>query len=387
MAYRKFKADKLFTGKELLSGDQILITDDKGFVQEIVAESDAGEDIQQVTGLLSPGFVNCHCHLELSRLKGTIPEHTGLINFVLGVMKQRYFPEEELVEAIKAAEEEMLQNGIVAVGDICNNTLTLAQKEQNRLYYHNFIEVSGFVPKFAIQRFIQTQEEVFDDFAKVFPDNSTIVPHSPYSVSSDLFSLINACSAGDISSIHNQETRAENEFFMTGTGDFNKLYETLSIDINAFYKPTGKSSIQSYLSKISEPKQLLLVHNTFTSEEDILFVKRAAGATRYFFCLCVNANNYIEHTMPPIELLRKHHCSIVLGTDSLASNHSLSIADEMRTIVQHFPTIPLAEILQWGTLNGARALQVDHVSGSFEKGKQPGIINLQEDLTGVKRLL
>ena len=77
----------------------------------------------------------------------------------------------------------------------------------------------------------------------------------------------------------------------------------------------------------------------------------------------------------------------MLGTDSLASNWSLSILNEMKTIRRHFPHIPLAEMLEWATLNGARALQMDDWLGSFEKGKKPGAVLVNEDMLEIRRVL
>jgi imidazolonepropionase-like amidohydrolase len=78
--------------------------------------------------------------------------------------------------------------------------------------------------------------------------------------------------------------------------------------------------------------------------------------------------------MPPIELLRANGAEIVIGTDSYASNWSLNILDELKTIQKHHPSIPLAEMLGWATINGARALQMEKGLGSFEKGKKPGLV-------------
>jgi cytosine/adenosine deaminase-related metal-dependent hydrolase len=78
--------------------------------------------------------------------------------------------------------------------------------------------------------------------------------------------------------------------------------------------------------------------------------------------------------MPNIDLLRRYNANITIGTDSLASNHQLSILDELKTITAFFPEIQLEELLQWATLNGAKALLQDHQFGSFENGKRPGVI-------------
>ena len=96
-----------------------------------------------------------------------------------------------------------------------------------------------------------------------------------------------------------------------------------------------------------------------------------------FWCLCPNANQYIEQTMPPIELLRANGANIIVGTDSYASNWSLNILDELKTIQKHNAQIPLEEMLGWATINGARALQMSKHLGSFEKGKQPGVVVIE----------
>jgi cytosine/adenosine deaminase-related metal-dependent hydrolase len=96
-----------------------------------------------------------------------------------------------------------------------------------------------------------------------------------------------------------------------------------------------------------------------------------------FWCICANANQYIEQTMPPIELLRSQKANIVMGTDSYASNWSLNMLDEIKTIQKHLPQIALEELLGWSTINGAKALQMDKGLGSFEKGKKPGIVLIE----------
>src|SRR5690348_16599701 len=106
MSYLKFIADHLFTGTEMLDSNAVLITDKKGEVKNIVSKENAGEDVQYFKGILSPGFVNCHCHLELSHMKGLIPEKTGLVDFVFKVVTERHFDEEEILDAIAKAEDE-----------------------------------------------------------------------------------------------------------------------------------------------------------------------------------------------------------------------------------------------------------------------------------------
>lgn len=383
MSFSKFKADGIFTGTKLLSPNHVLIVNEHKIIQEIIDEKEAGDNVQQLKGILTPGFINCHCHLELSHMKALIPEKTGLVDFVFSVVTQRHFPEEEILEAIAIAENEMIQNGIAAIGDISNNFFTLAQKLKHNLPYYNFIESSGWLPGIAPQRFGRSKE-VFNLFSAHFP--ASIVPHAPYSVSAELWSLIKPYYKNKVVSIHNQETAFEDELFLQNAGDFVRMYQMMNLD-TSFYKPSGKSSLQTYFNKLEEAAHVLLVHNTFIKQEDVEFVKKARPDKSVSFCLCVNANQYIEQSMPPIEMLRKLDCNIVLGTDSLASNWSLNILDEIKTIQKNFPLIALEELLAWATMNGARALQMDDTLGSFEKGKQPGVILIQGlDATDIKSL-
>ena len=157
------------------------------------------------------------------------------------------------------------------------------------------------------------------------------------------------------------------------------MYQLMNTD-HSFFKPTGKRSLQSYFEKLYNAKNVILVHNTFTTEADIKYanLKSAIGNQQLFWCLCINANLYIEDAIPPIDLLLKNNCTIVLGTDSLASNWSLNLLDEMKNIQKHFPDISTQQLLQWATINGAQALQMDNKLGSFQKGKQPGVILLDQ---------
>src|SRR6476620_2948903 len=138
MNYRKFGAKKIFDGYRFFT-DRVLITTEDGTIEEIVPAAEAGDQVEFVDGIITPGFINTHCHLELSHMKGLIPEKIGLVDFVYKVINERTFAEEEILKAINTAEKEMIKNGIVAVGDICNNALTLPQKMKHNIAYYNFI--------------------------------------------------------------------------------------------------------------------------------------------------------------------------------------------------------------------------------------------------------
>jgi len=406
MAYKKFQSDQLFTGYELLDAKHVLVTHEEGQIEDIVLESDAGDDIQKFNGILCPGLINCHCHLELSHLKNVIPPGTGLIEFLCSVVTKREAspnPSEggayensvkKKRQAIIDAERELYENGIVAVGDIGNTADTAEVKSKSKIYWQNFVEVLSFTDEKAEENIVhykqvlQSLENSLQSSA--ISHRSSLVPHAPYSISPRTFKLINELTKDQVISIHNQEHPAEDELYKTGGGDYLKLFKIFGVNQSPF-PITGKSSIRSCLPYFNNGQTILLIHNTYMPEEDILFANDYANKNglMLIYCLCPNANLYIENKLPPIELFIKHNCKLVLGTDSYSSNWQLSIAKEIQAIatVPRFETVaPLEQILQWATINGAKALKWDDELGSFEKGKKPGISLLNTNNWTSKRL-
>jgi cytosine/adenosine deaminase-related metal-dependent hydrolase len=378
--YQKFQATQIYTGTELLEDQVVLITTKNGTIEAIVGIEDAGDDIQSFEGIITPGFVNAHCHLELSHMKNMIPASTGLQEFVKQIVSLRQVEPDVIQEAIVAAENEMKANGIVAVGDISNTLDTLTQKAKHNLAYYTFVELYDLDPTRAADKLNAGIEN-----QKAFEQNcvrASLVPHAPYSVTNDLWKLLSDHFGAHTISMHNQETPDENDFFKTKTGSFLGMYERTKVSLD-FFEPTGLSSLQSVLPIFKNANTSILVHNSFTSAKDISAVKKQMPNT--FWCLCPNANMYIEQTMPPIELLRASGVNIIVGTDSYASNWSLNILDELKTIQKHNPQIPLDEMLGWATINGARALQMDKHLGSFETGKKPGVVVI-ENIAGENNL-
>lgn len=403
MSFLKYRAGRLFDGYRFREEDSVLVTDEKGVVEAIVPFAEAGEDVQYFEGILSPGLVNCHCHLELSHLKDVIPPHTGLIDFLCSVVTKREAPalggagpdtEDPVTRkfnAIIAAEKEMYENGIVAVGDIGNTADTAAVKKQSRIRWQNFVEVLGFTDEKAEENFALyssvAREMVSALKDAVSPNRTSLVPHAPYSISPQCFRMINEASPQAIISIHNQEHPAEDELYKTGGGEYLRFFRIFGLEKSPF-PVSGLSSIRSVLPYFNKGQTIFLIHNTFMPEEDITWANQFAAehGLTLVYCLCINANLYIENKVPPVELFMKHNCHIVLGTDSYSSNWQLSIAKEMQALREHFPELPPETILQWATSSGAKALQWGDALGAFRKGMQPGLVLLSDDLGTSKRL-
>jgi cytosine/adenosine deaminase-related metal-dependent hydrolase len=392
--YRKISGTILFNGMQQLPKGTVLIARKDGTIADLVPESEAGDDLEQYAGIICPGLINAHCHIELSHLKGRIPRYSGLCAFVEQVMRTRNEASGSRAEAMEAACSRMEQEGIVAVGDICNSADSLSLKQNSRLYWHNFIEVSGMDPHSVTGR-LATMQAIVEKFQYAFAGTAaekhsgspgiSLTPHSPYSVAPELFQEINRRTGRQLLSLHNQESDEENKLYRDKSGELLQLYERLGIDMRSF-RPTGKSSVQSVLPHFNSIQKMLLVHNCFTDREDLEFIRRHSGEGfigEVSFCICPNANLYISNILPPIRQLREAGAQICIGTDSLAGNAGLSLVAEMRTIQQNHPEIPRTELLQWATYNGARALDIDGEKGQFKKGTRPGIVHIRLDEGGI----
>lgn len=372
---RKISANLVFPINQSPIPNGVVVVSDDGKIEEVLSSSDGLSDVEQYEGILCPGFVNAHCHLELSHLKGVLPKHKGMVSFIRNIIEAR--KQEQLsLTALEDADATMEENGIVAVGDICNNDSSFAVKRKSNIRYHNFIEVFGIVPGKA--------EEVFTAGLETYKRSvvaglsTSIVPHAPYTVSESLLEKIFSFGPNSIQpiSIHNQESLPEDELFRKGTGPMAEFYREIGVDLG-FFTPPDKSSLEWLSGQLPQGQKLLLVHNTYTKAMEM--EKAFGNSADLYWCLCPNANRYIENTLPELALFEGLEDRVVIGTDSYASNDHLSVLDEIKTIQLHKPDLPLSLLLRWGCLNGAIFLGLESDLGSFEKGKYPGI-NLLENV-------
>ena len=354
------ESDILFTsiGEPILNG--ILVVNSSGEVMDVL-DNKKGIDPKKITfinGALCPGFINSHCHLELSHLKNKLPKQLGLANFISKIPTLRQTDKSVILKEIEYYDRKMYNNGIVAVADISNTDYSFETKLNSEIFYHTFIELFSLNPEQA--------DAVFEKGKSLMQKCKTscsITPHANYSLSNKLFDLIKQNNNNSIQSIHNQETGSEDQMFIDGTGT---LIDSLSN--SKFFKPTKLSALQTIYPKLDKSK-ILMVHNTFTSKEDMNWLNKQNK--HVYWCTCPKANLYIEDALPDYKSWIKSNCKITIGTDSLASNNSLDIFEEIKIISQH-TNIDLNTLLTWACRNGAELLGLTKL-GTFEKGKKPGV--------------
>lgn len=371
---RSFSAHYVITNASTTLKRAIVTAADDG---RIISVEDTGGDISErrsvefLDGIIVPGFVNCHCHLELSHMKDIIPEGTGLAGFISGVRLQRQSSDKEITAAAERADRLMQDEGIVLCADICNTSATFNLKKKSKIVYKNLLEVFGLNPQKAARRIAEIK--IVADAADKYGINRQIVPHSTYSLSLPLFRMVKELgSMNEITSIHLMETEAEREFLEKGSGELMDSYIISGI-ISSPYGITGNAA-SIITDEVTLSGNLILVHNTFA---DSITIRKILKRGKTYWCLCPSSNMYISNTMPPATLLAEEGCVIVTGTDSLASNHSLSILNEIRILQDMFPSISIAELIRWATYNGALALNSQDEFGSIEPGKKPGLLLLE----------
>jgi cytosine/adenosine deaminase-related metal-dependent hydrolase len=378
---RYIRADYIFPISSEPIKDGVIALHESGEILEVFVPNQISQisaPIEQHKGIIVPGFVNAHCHLELSHMLGKIPRATGLVDFIKLVISQRVADDAEVLKAMYCADLQMFENGIVAVGDISNIDLSSSIKQKSKLFYHTFIELLGFDPARAELVF----QKALELKAKFAPLHASLAPHAPYSVSKQLFEFIKSYSDEheNLFSMHNQESEPENDFFLNKKGAFLDFYKMLNLNID-FFMSNGQTSLQTLLPLLPDNQRVLLVHNTFTNTEDIAQAKQSGKDLNW--CFCPNANQYIEGQLPDIALFIASDFNITIGTDSLASNDKLCILSELQTIKKHFSHLPTSEMMKWASLNGAKFLGIEKQYGSIEKGKNPGL-NLISDVDGME---
>ncbi|HUR31287.1 MAG TPA: amidohydrolase family protein [Saprospiraceae bacterium] len=373
MSYRYITADWIYPVSSARIANGVLVMDGDEVVEIVNREKFSPDSLEYHEGIIIPGFINTHCHLELSHMKGKVNTGTGLLPFIFQVVKFRDVHQEEIDNAIVQADAFMWTQGIQAVGDISNKADTFLVKGKSKIRYYSFIEMFDFLQEEKSNVFTENFHKVYQSYSGL----KSAVPHAPYSVSPKLFDQINRLNNGNVTvSIHNQETPAEEELFLSGTGPFIDFYKSFDLSLEHFTH-TGKSSIHYALAHMDPGQRTLFVHNTLTTQNDIEIAQQ--WSDHVYWATCPNANLYIENRLPVYQSFIETNAKMTIGTDSLTSNWQLSVLEEMKTISKYQSFIPFDTLLEWSTINGAKALGMEDELGSLEKGKHPGILLLSYD--------
>ncbi|MBO7263929.1 MAG: amidohydrolase family protein [Alistipes sp.] len=316
---------------------------------------DSEAHVEFFPGILIPGMVNAHCHLELAYLQGAIAEGGGYATFASEIGRVRgNFSNEERLHAASVADAMMWEQGIEVVADIANDDLVMSIKERSHIEYHTMFEFFGLN---------NHNTTPLEQLADKYP-NASVTPHSTYSVQEQEFRHI--CDKySPLLSLHFLES--ENEALLyQHKGSLAEWYGRMGWECEFLHYGTPAQRVANCVPANS---RLLLVHATCATKEDVATVEGAlqGGAT---WVLCLESNRYISNLCPPVEMLETMGARIAIGTDSLASARRLSMVDNMRLLGDR----PLEQLLTYATINGAKALGIEATKGSIDVGKRPGLV-------------
>ena len=184
----KLTADWIYPVTSPPIQEGVIVLNDKGEILSIdQREAHDWASLSIHRGILVPGFINAHCHLELSHLKGVVGTGTTLLPFLKSVVQFRDVPQGEIDAAIARADLEMYENGIVAVGDISNKADTVNTKMESPIRYRSFIEMFDFLQEGLAQETYERARQTYEAYGDL---ERSYVPHAPYTVSKKLFRLI-----------------------------------------------------------------------------------------------------------------------------------------------------------------------------------------------------
>lgn len=376
MAVKQITAEFVYT---LTDADPIR----NGFVEyddisgEILSVGSCPEGVVVSEGALTPGFVNAHCHVELSHLHKKFVKGSGMAGFIDQINALRdWAGRERKQELVKEWMDKMWSDGVSAMADISNDDSSFDVKSSHRMYTRTFLEVFGSEPEMC--EGVMADVTALQKLADSCGIDAAPTPHSCYTMSPALLS--ESAAAGlkrGYISYHSQESQEEEDLLLTGSG---AMYENRVRNGMSTPPVTGESSLKYFLHRLEHAhaapydEHVLLVHNVCLSQSDIDAAKRVMN--NVWWAVCPLSNIFIHNALPSIPLMRENGLSITLGTDSLSSNDDLDMVAEMFCIHENFPEVPMSEILEWSSLNGACFLSKENELGSLERGKKPGIVRI-----------
>jgi len=309
---------------------------------------------------LLPGLVNPHTHLELTCLKGRTPAREKFSDWLLEVMRLRgELSEEELYRSSLAGAEEALRSGTTCIGAVSNTGVCARALEHIPIRRIVFHEIPG---RTDVRKRIADAEARLKRKPPSALEKHGIAPHAPYSTAREIYEWSVKVSTGLRLPLatHAAETREEAEFLRTGRGEYREYLLQLGVPLDG-WQPPGTGPIE-YLAELGFLKACVhLVHCNYISDNDMALIQRTPVV------FCPRSQAYLGHTDHPWRKLRERGIPVAIGTDSLASNYSLSILDEMKFL--HAQRAEPDVLLEMATIGGAQAMGMASTIGSLEPGK------------------
>lgn len=384
MNVRVVHASGLVVGDGPSLRDGAVVLDDAGTVLDVGRASDVlprstGAEITKLEGVVFPGLVNAHTHLELSALAGSVPEGLGFAGWATAMLSaRRATPEDAMLRATREAVETLVRLATVAVGEVTNGLSSAGPLVAAGLSGAIFHEVFGAVRDVALAKVEALEGEaraagLLDGGPLVWsPSAHTLHTTHPDAVRR-LVALARA--RGARTSLHLAEHAAERQVLTEGRGPMLDFFRGLGVPEGAFAWP-GLGPIAYARSLFGLGPDVLLVHLTDATPEELDRVAEDGAKV----ALCPRSNLFIEGRLPDVKCMISRGILPALGTDSLASSPSLDVLEEASALAEAF-ALPADLVVAMATHHGALALGLP-AHGRLARGARPGLFGVMTEVCG-----
>lgn len=352
-------------GAVAVAGDRVTAVG--RFAEVRAAQGGEITDLGEV--VLLPGLVNTHCHLDFTSLRGEIAPERSFADWIRQINAKRHaLSEEDFLGSIAAGFEEARKWGTTTIANIESMPQLLDRMPPPPLRTWWFLELIDIRASGPPEALVEAAMSLGKTTAG-WPGGFGLSPHALYTTSPRLSQL---AAAHEVPlSIHLAESREEMEMFRDGRGALFDLLQSLHRPMDDCGQ--GQTPLATMLARQPLDERWIVVHLNELSEED--FAQLEHGP-RFQIAHCPRSGRYFNHSPFALERLRELGFNICLGTDSLASNSSLSLFSEMRAVRAAHSALPAGEIVEMATVNGARALGQAHALGKIAPGCYADLIAL-----------
>ncbi|MDZ4179528.1 MAG: amidohydrolase family protein, partial [Coriobacteriia bacterium] len=329
-----------------------------------------------------PGFVDLHTHLEYATFRGVVDDlpYTRWKMEVQG--REDLLSEEDWADSAVLGAIETIRSGITTIADLTDTGASVAATQDSGLRGVVYREVSTMDTR-AVEGEIASALSDIDDWTRrTDPQRITIgiAPHSPYTCHPRLYQALAEAvgtSARPVA-IHLAGSKDEYDFVKYGSSQLGQDFRLQSGWAEQAWMPTGVSPVRYvYQWGILDLPNVLAVHCVHVDAEDIAVLERADVAVAY----CARCNAKLGMGTAPLGEFQTAGLRVGLGTDSPASNSTIDFFEEMRVglLIQRGLRgeqgfFSAKTFIRMATLDGARALKIDHLVGTLEPGKRADII-------------
>lgn len=317
-------------------------------------------------GVLLPGLVNAHCHLELSSLHDRLPPHLGFVPWVAALVAARASePLEAVREAARQAITTLSATGTVAVGDVSNSLAHLDLLAASDIEAVVFYELIGWKPEQAASILAGADERLRALGRRPAPNvEIRLAAHAPYSASPALFDGLRQ--RGGPAALHLAESEAESLFLAEGGGEWGAFLVERVGEVP--FAPPRTSPVR-YVSDLGVlHDRLVAAHCVRANAADQVLLARAG----VHVAVCPRSNRALGVGIPPVPEMLAAGVRLCLGTDSLASAPTLDLLADAAALRRELPSLAAATIVEMATAGGARALGLNDL-GSMIPGKRAAL--------------